>query len=227
MPERTLVPALARPLTRPAPERRGAVSKGCAVALGIVGAFALLLGLWGMGSYNGLVTAQEGIEARWSEVENQYKRRFEMIPNLVATVEGAADFERSVLTEVVEARAKVGQARLPETMPTDEKQLQAYMRAQQGLSGALGRLFALSENYPQLKATQGFLSLQDQIEGTENRIAVARRDYIETVRVYNTKRRRVPGNFMAALFGFEKAAQFTVEEEETAVPVIDFGGDDE
>jgi LemA protein len=230
MSNRSLTPSFGRHLDSPPPTRRGSLTKGCAITLVIGGALCLLLlivGLVFMGRYNKLVTGQELIEANWSQVENQYKRRFDMIPNLVETVKGAADFERSVLTDVIEARSKVGQARLPDKMPTDEKELAAYMQAQQGLSGALGRLFALSENYPQLKATQNFLSLQDQIEGTENRIGVARRDYIEAVRFYNTTRRKFPGNIVASISGFEKAAQFTVDEAETAVPKIDFSGGDE
>jgi len=227
MSHRSLTPSFGRPLEAPSPARRGSLSKGCGIGLVAGGGLLLLILIVGglfVGRYNALVSGQERIEASWSQVENQYKRRFDMIPNLVATVEGAADFERGVLIDVTEARAKVGQVRLPDRMPTDEKGLAAYMQAQQGLSGALGRLFAVSENYPQLRATQGFLSLQDQVEGTENRIGVARRDYIDSVRSYNTTRRKFPGNIVAGMTGFEKAAQFTVSEEETVVPVIDFGG---
>ena len=155
--------------------RRGAVSRGCAIGAALLGVL-VLFGVIAVGTYNGLVKSQERVDAKWSDVENQYKRRFDLIPNLVATVEGAADFERGVLTDVTEARAKVAQVRLPEGAPTDPEALERYMEAQRGLSGALGRLFAVSENYPQLRATQGFLSLQDQIEGTENRVAVARTD---------------------------------------------------
>src|SRR5262249_54289360 len=153
----------------------------------------------------------EKTTAAWSEIDNQYKRRYDLIPNLVETVKGAADFEKSTLTAVVEARAAVGRVQMPDKLPTDPAQLDAYIKAQQGLSGALGRLFAVAENYPQLKATQNFLSLQDQIEGTENRIAVARRDYIDAVRVYNTSIRAFPGNLIAGLFNFEPAATLQVE----------------
>src|SRR5690606_12218432 len=139
----------------------------------------VLLGVTGIGKYNSLVTEREKVAAAWSEIDNQYQRRYELIPNLVETVKGAADFERSTLEAVVEARASVGRVQLPAELPTDPAQLDAYLRAQQGLGAALGRLFAVAESYPQLKATQNFLSLQDQLEGTENRIAVARRDYID------------------------------------------------
>ena len=142
-----------------------------------------------------------------SEIDNQYKRRFDLVPQLVSTVQGAADFEKTTLDEVTEARASVGRMQLPPGIPTDPAMLQSYMQAQQGLGAALGRLFAVSEAYPQLKATQNFLSLQDQLEGTENRIAVARRDYIDSVRAYNTTRRRFPTNFIAGMFGFDEIPQ--------------------
>jgi LemA protein len=216
-----------RPLRAPTGRRarRGAISKGCAVGLAAIGGLVLIgliLFATGAGKYNALVAGQEVVAASWSEVQNQYKRRYDLVPNLVETVQGAAEFEKSVLTDVIEARAKVGQVRLPDQLPTDERELQAYIQAQQGLSGALGRLFALAENYPQLKATQNFLSLQDQLEGTENRIAVARRDFIDAVRGYNTARRRFPANLVAGMFGFEAAAQLEVPEEEQATPKVDF-----
>lgn len=205
--------------------RRGAVSRGCAIGAALLGVL-VLFGMIAIGSYNSLVQADERVDAKWSDVENQYKRRFDLIPNLVATVEGAADFERGVLTDVTEARAKVAQIRLPEGAPTDPAALERYMEAQRGLSGALSRLFAVAENYPQLKATQGFLSLQDQIEGTENRVAVARTDYIEAVRAYNTGRRQFPKVLVASLMGFDEVAQFEVDEEEQAVPQVRFGDDE-
>jgi len=181
-----------------------------------------LLGLLFMGKYNGLVSGQETVSARWGEVDNMYKRRFDLIQQLVDTVRGAADFERNTLEAVIQARASVGQVQLPAEMPTDPEALAAYMQAQQGLSGALGRLFALSENYPQLRATESFLSLQDQIEGSENRITVARSDFIEAVRLYNTSLRTFPSNLLAGLFGFEKAATLPAEPATHNAPVIDF-----
>ena len=175
-----------------------------------------------------LVGLQEQVEASWSEVENQYKRRFDLVPQLVETVQGAAEFEQTVLTDVIEARASVGRVQLPDQLPTDPAQLQAYMQAQAGLSGALGRLFAVAEQYPDLKASQNFLSLQDQLEGTENRIAVARRDFIDDTRDYNAAIRRFPDRIVASFGGFEKTAQFSATEAEQGVPEVDFDfGQDE
>ena len=205
--------------------QRGGVKMGCLIAVGAVALVALIAGMTLVGRYNSLVGLQELTEAAWSEIDNQYKRRFDLVPQLVATVKGAADFEKSTLESVTEARASVGRVQLPSGVPSNPAQLNAYMQAQQGLGAALGRLFAVSERYPELRATQNFLSLQDQLEGTENRITVARRDYIEAVRTFNTDLRRFPGNMVAGFFGFEKAAQFTVSEAETAVPKVDFGNE--
>jgi LemA protein len=180
-----------------------------------------VLFLWG--GYNGLVSAEEDTAQRWAQVENQYKRRYDLVPNLVETVKGAADFEQSTLTELTEARASVGRAQLPERLPTDQAQLDAYVRAQQGLGSALGRLFAVSENYPQLRATEAFRDLQSQLEGTENRITVAREDYTRAVADYNKRVRRFPTNLVAALTGFETLPQFSVDEIETTVPQVEFG----
>lgn len=201
---------------------RGAIGKGCLIAVGAVVLLALIFGGMLIGKYNGLVARQELTEAAWSEIDNQYKRRYDLVPQLVNTVKGAADFEKTTLQEVTEARASVGRAQLPSTLPTDPAKLQAYMQAQQGLGAALGRLFAVAEQYPQLRATGNFLSLQDQLEGTENRIAVARRDYIDAVRGYNTYIRKFPNNMMAGTFGFEKLAQLQAEEPERQAPTVDF-----
>ena len=202
--------------------QQGAAKIGCIVAVVAVLLLLLIAGLMLMGQYNSLVTLQEGVSAKWSEIDNQYKRRYDLVPQLVATVQGAADFEKSTLDEVTEARASVGRVQLPPGIPTDPAALQSYMQAQQGLGAALGRLFAVAEAYPQLKATQNFLSLQDQLEGTENRIAVARRDYIDAVRAYNTKRRRFPTNFVAGMFGFDTIPQLTIEEGERSTPDVQF-----
>jgi LemA protein len=142
-------------------------------------------------------------------------------------VQGAADFERSTLTAVTEARASVGRAQLPPGLPNDPATLQNYMQAQQTLGATLGRLFAVAEQYPQLRATQNFLSLQDQLEGTENRIAVARRDYIESVRAYNTYRRRFPTNLIAGMMGFDTIAQLEVEPAVREAPQVEFNTGDE
>ena len=219
----TASPTRLRP--NPSPTRRGA-SKGCLIIGAAAVGLLLILGLVVMGKYNGLVAGKQKVEAAWAEIDNQYKRRYDLVPNLVATVKGAADFEKSTLEAVTEARASVGRVQLPSTLPTDPAQLQAYIQAQQSLSGALSRLFAVAESYPQLKATQNFLSLQDQIEGTENRIGVARRDYIDAVRIYNTSRATFPANLVAGLFNFEPAAQLQVPAEERSVPKVDFGTSD-
>lgn len=201
------------------------MAKGCLIAGGVLLLLLVIVGVSTIGSYNDLVAEHARVQAAWSEIDNQYRRRFDLIPNLVATVKGAAEFERSTLEAVTEARASVGRAQLPAELPTDPERLEQYIAAQQGLSAALGRLFSVAENYPQLRATEGFLSLQDQIEGTENRIAVARRDYIDAVRTYNTKVRSFPANLMAGMFGFEPAAQLTAEPEQREAPKVDFGGE--
>jgi len=209
--------------------QRGSIKLGCAIAAGVVLLLALIVGMTLVGRYNTLVSAQESTVAAWSEIDNQYKRRFDLIPQLVSTVKGAADFEKSTLLAVTEARASVGRAQLPSGVPQDPAQLQSYIQAQQGLSSALGRLFVVVERYPDIKANQNFLALQDQLEGTENRIAVARRDYIDAVRVYNTSRRRFPTNLVAGMFGFDAVAQLQIDEAERETPQVEFdfgGGDD-
>lgn len=195
--------------------------KGCLIAGGLVALVLLLGGGCGVASYNGIVTKEERTQAAWSEIHNQYQRRFDLVPQLVAVVKGAAEFEQSTLTEITEARASVGKMALPAELPDDPAKLQAFMAAQQQLSGALQRLLVVAENYPSLKATQNFLSLQDQLEGTENRIAVARRDYIEAVNAYNVAIRRFPGTILAGIFGFDKHAQLEAPEGVTERPAID------
>jgi LemA protein len=168
--------------------RRGAIGKGCLIGLGIVGALVLVTVMLLWSGYNSLVGTQEDSRQKWAQVENQYKRRFELVPNLVETVKGAANFEQQTITQVTEARASVGRAQLPTDLPTDQAQLDAYIKAQAQLGGALSRLMVVAEQYPQLKATENFRTLQDQLEGTENRITVARettpgrRDGNKTVR---------------------------------------------
>ncbi len=201
--------------------RRGAAS----AVLVVLGALVVLLALLGgcaMSQYNGLVSADEKAAAHWTEIQNQYKRRYDLVPQLVETVKGAASFEQSTLTAVTEARASVGKLQLPESLPEDPAQLKQYFEAQQGLGSALSRLLVVAESYPELKASQGFVSLQDQLEGTENRIATARRDYIEAVKDYNVRIRRFPGNLLAGTFGFEKKPQLEIEEAVTERPQIDF-----
>ncbi len=202
--------------------QRGFAKTGCLIAGGVVLLIGLIAVFMFVGRYNNLVSLQETTEAAWSEIDNQYKRRFDLIPQLVATVKGAANFEKSTLEAVTEARASVGRAQLPSGLPDDPAQLQKYVQAQQGLGAALGRLFVVVERYPELKANQNFLSLQDQLEGTENRIAVARRDYIDSVRRFNTYVRRFPANLVAGMFGFEKLQQMQFDEAERETPTVEF-----
>jgi LemA protein len=166
------------------------------------GVFAVtLLGLMlSACGYNTIPTLEEQAKAKWSDVQNNYQRRADLIPNLVATVQGYAQHEQEVLTSVVEARARATQITVSADDLSDPEKIRQFQEAQGQLTGALGRLIAVSENYPDLKANQNFLALQSQLEGTENRIAVARRDYIGTVREYNTELRTIPGRWIAAIF---------------------------
>jgi LemA protein len=163
--------------------------------------FVILAGLALAGcGYNTIPTYEEQAKAKWGDVQNNYQRRADLIPNLVATVQGYAKQEREVLTSVIEARAKATQVKLDVSQLTDPEKVKQFQDAQNQLTGALGRLIAVSENYPDLKSNQNFLALQSQLEGTENRIAVARRDYIEAVRLYNTELRTFPGVIWASTF---------------------------
>jgi len=165
------------------------------IAVLAVVAFGLIVSACG---YNTIPTSEEQAKARWSDVQNQYQRRADLIPNLVATVQGYAAQEKGVLTAVVEARAKATKVTIDASQLTDPEKVKAFQDAQNQLSGALGRLLAVSENYPDLKSNQNFLALQSQLEGTENRISVARRDYIEAVRSYNTTLKTLPGLLWAS-----------------------------
>src|SRR5262249_34588982 len=158
---------------------------------------------------------EEQAKARWADVQNNYQRRADLIPNLVSTVQGYAKQEREVLTQVIEARAKATQIKVDASQLTDPDKIKQFQDAQNQLSGALGRLIAVSENYPDLKSNQNFLALQSQLEGTENRIAVARRDYIEAVRLYNTELRTFPGIIWAntVFRGNKPMAEFTASED--------------
>jgi len=174
--------------------------------------------------YNNIPTYEEQAKAKWADVQNNYQRRADLIPNLVATVQGFAKQEREVLTAVVEARAKATQVKLDVSQLTDPDKVKQFQDAQNQLSGALGRLLAVSENYPELKSNQNFLALQSQLEGTENRITVARRDYIEAVRLYNTELRTFPGLLWAATFfrANKPMAEFTARENADKPPQVKF-----
>lgn len=179
-------------------------------------------GCAGCGTYNGLVSQEEGVEQAWGNVETTYQRRADLIPNLVRTVQGAADFERETLESVTNARARATSINLSVDDLSDPAAIQEYMAAQSALGGALGRLIAVAENYPQLQATAGFRDLQAQLEGTENRINVARRDYNEAVRGYNTKVRQFPGSIVASVTGFDRRTPFEAEAGAETAPTVDF-----
>ena len=186
---------------------------------------ALLLPLLAGCGYNRIQQADEGVKAQWSEVLNQYQRRADLIPNLVATVKGYAAHEEKVLTEVTNARARVGSAGITAEQAADPAKLAQFQAAQGELSSALSRLLVVTENYPDLKANQNFLELQSQLEGTENRITVARNRYIAAVQEYNTMIRQFPVNLTAMMFGYKPKPNFTVENEAQIArpPTVDFG----
>lgn len=185
----------------------------------------ILLPLLASCGYNTIPTEEENARAAWSEVLNQYQRRADLIPNLVETVKGYAQQEKEVLTQVVEARAKATQTTLSPDILNDPEAFKRFQDAQGQLSGALSRLLVVTENYPDLKSNQNFLALQDQLEGTENRIAVARRDYIDKVRSFNTTLRTFPAVIWAKLWFTDTRPfpNFTVEEDKIQTPKVDFG----
>jgi LemA protein len=173
---------------------------------------------------NKIPTLDEQVKAAWSEVLNQYKRRADLVPNLVETVKGYAAQEKTVLTDVTEARAKATQMQLPDNILSNPDAFKQFQANQAQLGGALGRLLAISENYPDLKSNQNFLALQSQLEGTENRIAVARRDYIIAVQAYNTELRTIPGRWIASLLYPDAKVKetFTIAEEDQKTPQVKF-----
>lgn len=196
-------------------------SKGTIVVLVVV-LLVLFAGCAGCTTYNTLVESEEQVEQVWGDVETQYQRRADLIPNLVNTVRGAADFEQETLESVTQARARATSINLTADDLTDPAKVRAFQEAQSQLSGALSRLLAVSENYPQLRATEAFRDLQVQLEGTENRISVARRDYNATVRQHNTKVRRFPSNIFAGMLGFDTRSPFEAEEGAEEAPTVDF-----
>ena len=181
----------------------------------------LILFAQGCSTYNSLVNTEEDVENAWSKVQSAYQRRADLIPNLVNTVKGVAEFEQKTLTDVVEARSKATSINIdPSNLSQD--QLEKFQEAQSGLSQSLGRLLLISENYPQLKANQSFLELQAQLEGTENRIKVERDRFNDAVTEYNKKVRRFPTNFYAGIFGFDQKAQFEAESGADQAPKVEF-----
>ena len=187
----------------------------------VIIAVLAIIAMWGISAYNGLVSMDEGVQTKWADVETQYQRRADLIPNLVNTVKGYAAHESETLQAVVEARAKATSMNIdPSNMSAE--QIANFQKAQDGVSSALGRLLVTVEKYPDLKANENFKELQAQLEGTENRISVARRDYNEAARKYNTTLRSFPKNLLAGMFGFEKKAYFEAQEGSEQAPIVQF-----
>jgi len=191
------------------------------IVLAVIAVLLLLAYSSVKNSYNSMVSMEEGVTAQWSQVENVYQRRTDLIPNLVNTVKGYADFEKETLTQVIEARAKATQVTV-DPNKLDAQSIQKFQEAQTGLSSALGRLMVVMEKYPDLKANQGFLDLQAQLEGTENRITVERMKFNESAQGYNTLIRKFPKNIFAGMFGFEKKAYFEAEAGAEKAPTVQF-----
>ena len=181
----------------------------------------VLIAIWGITSYNGMVKMDESVSTAWSNVENQYQRRSDLIPNLVNTVKGYASHEKETFQAVVDARSKATQMQISADDLTPEK-MQAYQKAQGEVGSALSRLLAITEAYPDLKANQNFLELQAQLEGTENRINVARTNFNNAAKNFNTAIRRFPKNILAGIFGFEKRAYFEAAEGSEQAPKVEF-----
>lgn len=182
----------------------------------------VLLVFYGISVNNSLVNKEETVNQAWAQVENQYQRRADLVPNLVETVKGAANFEQETLTSVIEARSKATSIQINPQSLNDPQQLQQYQEAQDQLSGALSRLLVTVERYPELKANQNFQTLQDQLEGTENRIAVERNRYNRAAQEYNTSIRRFPASVLAGMLGFDKKAYFEAQEGAEQAPEVDF-----
>ncbi|PKP49926.1 MAG: LemA family protein [Bacteroidetes bacterium HGW-Bacteroidetes-11] len=196
------------------------MKKSLIILLVVAGAILLIV-MSLSGRYNKLVTLEESVTAAWSQVENVYQRRADLIPNLVNTVKGYADFEQSTLTQVIEARSKATSVTIDPTN-LNEASMQQFQQAQEGLGSALSRLMVVVERYPDLKANQNFMDLQAQLEGTENRITVERRAFNETAQAYNTHLRTFPNNIIAGLFGFDKKAYFQAESGAEKAPEVQF-----
>ncbi|MBO7197980.1 MAG: LemA family protein [Tidjanibacter sp.] len=192
-------------------------NKKLLIALAVVAVVVV----WGVGAYNSLISRSEQVDNSWSQVENQYQRRLDLIPNLVNTVKGYAAHEQQTLQEVVDARAKATQLTLNAENLTPEK-LAEFQEAQNAVGSALGRLMAIGEAYPDLKASNNFMELQAQLEGTENRITVARKDFNDAVRSYNLKIKRFPSSLVASLFGFEAKSYFESAAAAATVPSVEF-----
>lgn len=191
------------------------------IIIGVILVLVLLLVFPAISTYNGLVSREEAVTSQWAQVENVYQRRADLIPNLVETVKGYANFEKQTLTDVIEARSKATQVTIDPTK-LNEGNIQAFEKAQGNLSSALSRLMVVVEKYPDLKANQNFLELQSQLEGTENRITVERQKFNEAAQDYNTNLRKFPKNIFASMFGFEKKAYFEAKEGAENAPAVKF-----
>lgn len=189
------------------------------VILIVIVAVILIFGVWMVAKYNGLVKMEEGVKSQWSNVENVYQRRMDLIPNLVNTVKGYAAHEKEALQSVVEARAKATQLQIN---PSDAASMQKFEATQNELSSSLSRLMMVVERYPDLKANQNFLELQAQLEGTENRISTERRKFNEKAQNYNTYRRRFPNNIIAGMFNFEEKTYFKAQDQASTAPKVEF-----
>ncbi|MCI0692519.1 LemA family protein [candidate division KSB1 bacterium] len=193
--------------------------------LAVAGVVVLLLAWRGCSSYNSLVGLDEGVNSAWAQVQNQYQRRADLIPNLVETVKGAANFERETLEAVIQARANATRPEINAgNLLNNPQAFQQFQQAQDNLGAALGRLMVVVERYPELKANQNYLDLQTQLEGTENRIAVERKRFNEVVQNYNSTRRVFPTNIFAGMFGFQQRPYFEAAAEAQQAPKVDFGG---
>ena len=192
-------------------------NKGLWILLGILAVVVV----WAISGYNGLVSSDENVNKAWANVESAYQRRSDLIPNLVNTVKGYAEHEKETLQQVVEARSKATSMNIDAATATPE-QMQAWIDAQQEVGSALGRLIAISESYPQLRANENFLALQTQLEGTENRIKTERDRYNEAVQAFNVKIRRFPTNILASMFGFERRTMFEAEAGAEKAPEVQF-----
>jgi LemA protein len=194
---------------------------GCAIGGVILLAVGMLV-IWGISSYNSMVSLEQSVIQQWSQVENQYQRRADLIPNLVSTVKGYADFEKEVLTKVTEARSRVSQFNITPEVLNDPQAFAKFQSLQGELSGALSRLLVTVENYPQLKANENFLQLQAQLEGTENRISVERKKFNEVVQTYNTAIKRFPASMLAGMFGFREKQYFKAIQGAETPPKVEF-----
>jgi LemA protein len=200
------------------------MKRGCLISLVVAGVLVvIIIGIvsWGTGIYNNMVTMNESVTSQWGNVETQYQRRSDLIPNFVNTVKGAADFEQTTLTQVIEARARATSVTIDPANMT-EANMQQFQQAQGEVSSALSRLMVVVEKYPELRATQNFRDLQIELEGTENRIAVERRKFNDVARTYNTYIRRFPQRFLSGLFGFESKPYFEATEGSERAPVVEF-----